>query len=278
MKGVCTKTPGNFIHEQFLLHWLGTWDFTLFLFCLWGFFPLHFAFLIMYFILGYYSKCIITLTDFNTVSFIQKSECNHFPQIICKPSFSLSTTKVVRLIPALSFRTFQNELLESFVACLNPTPDTINWRISIGFIKDWRNLWDLIILQFLPEAESSWSSSCILWCILCSKPPIWSRNRLRAHPLPLWAEIICCTSLGGQADHISKISAGKKKKNKQLFCRFYTIAVLLSKHSQESKLIFVFDGNRDLPAMMGGWLSLFSSLILIPCDSSRLPSVPNTAM
>lgn len=49
---------------------------------------------------------------------------------------SLSTSKVVRIIPVLSFRTLKKKLLDSFVSCLNPTPDTINWRISVGFIKD----------------------------------------------------------------------------------------------------------------------------------------------
>lgn len=39
--------------------------------------------------------------------------------------------------------------------------------------------------------------------------------------------------------------------NQTLFCRFYSIAVLLSKHREESKLIFVFDGSEDLPIVMG---------------------------
>lgn len=39
---------------------------------------------------------------------------------------SLSTSKVVRIIPVLSFRTLKKKLLDSFVSCLNPTPDAIN--------------------------------------------------------------------------------------------------------------------------------------------------------
>lgn len=163
----------------------------------------------MYFALSYYYKCIITLTDFNTVSFkngkiwMWPLSTNYLQTLI-----SLSTTKMVRLIPVLSFRILRNKLLESFVACLNPNPDTINWRISIGLLRI-REIPGTLFSNFYLKLSSP-DRAHALCGVFCPQTHPFDQETDWGHILFCCEQKLLATHLlGDKLVKISKISAGK---------------------------------------------------------------------